>query len=480
MAMINPNRELFKWGTIDGRPIYVDPFVQGFIEFPKIMKGTWPDIFGFVKDDLLIFIADYPDLRARGEEIFWKYVYNEKELRKNYRIWEKITRKLAVVEKKVNSKYGLSKLSDAELTKLLTRLNKIHVDFWVYGFLPEISNWGAEKILKEKIIKKHKTGAEEIFERLSAPEQLSFFQTEELELLKIKLAKDRRGQAKMLNNHQKKYYWLRNNYGFTKVLDVNYFKDEMDKISQKDAEKKIKEITDYAKHVKAKKKDVISRYKVSREIVRIADKLSYCVWWQDYRKSFIFKANHIISKFLEEISKRKKIDFKELCYYTSPEIEDLVKNNKKVDAMERFEGFVEYYHEGGGISFIYGPKAVEFATPYITKKVDAGIKELKGMAVSLGDKVSGKVRIITRMNQLQNMEKGEVLVAEMTSPDYIIAMRKASAIITDEGNMTCHAAIVSRELKIPCIVQTKIATKALKDGDLVEVDANKGIIRILR
>ena len=65
----------------------------------------------------------------------------------------------------------------------------------------------------------------------------------------------------------------------------------------------------------------------------------------------------------------------------------------------------------------------------------------------------------------------------MTSPEYIFVMRKAVAIITDAGGLTCHAAIVSRELGIPCIVGTKIATKIFKTGDLIEVDANTGIIK---
>ena len=77
------------------------------------------------------------------------------------------------------------------------------------------------------------------------------------------------------------------------------------------------------------------------------------------------------------------------------------------------------------------------------------------------------------------MKDGEILVAPMTSPDYIVAMRKASAIVTDVGGLMSHAAIISRELGIPCIVGTKIATQVLKDGDLVEVDANKGIIKKL-
>ena len=68
----------------------------------------------------------------------------------------------------------------------------------------------------------------------------------------------------------------------------------------------------------------------------------------------------------------------------------------------------------------------------------------------------------------------------MTTPDFVPAMRKAAAIITNEGGITCHAAIVSRELGKPCITGTKIASKVLKDGDMVEVDAEKGIVRIMK
>ncbi len=77
------------------------------------------------------------------------------------------------------------------------------------------------------------------------------------------------------------------------------------------------------------------------------------------------------------------------------------------------------------------------------------------------------------------MKEGEVLVAGMTTPDYVPAMRKACAIVTDEGGITCHSAIVSRELDLPCVVGTKVATRVLKDGDFVEVDATNGIVKKL-
>ncbi len=92
----------------------------------------------------------------------------------------------------------------------------------------------------------------------------------------------------------------------------------------------------------------------------------------------------------------------------------------------------------------------------------------------------GHVKIVTHPNDLQKVNLGDILVAQMTLPSFISAMQKASAFVTDEGSITCHAAIVAREMKKPCIIGTKNATKLLKDGDLVEVDANIGIVSILK
>jgi pyruvate,water dikinase len=81
---------------------------------------------------------------------------------------------------------------------------------------------------------------------------------------------------------------------------------------------------------------------------------------------------------------------------------------------------------------------------------------------------------------MKKMKKGDILISPATNPNLMPAISKAGAMVTDEGGITSHAAIVSRELKIPCIIGTKIATQVLKDGDLVEVDANKGIVRIIK
>lgn len=111
--------------------------------------------------------------------------------------------------------------------------------------------------------------------------------------------------------------------------------------------------------------------------------------------------------------------------------------------------------------------------------IDQDVKELVGQ-VAFPGKVQGKVKIIKRKEQIPEMEEGKILVSPMTTPEYVIVMEKAAAIVTDEGGMLCHAAIVAREMKKPCITGTKIATQILKDGDLVEIDAEKGIVRKLK
>lgn len=109
-------------------------------------------------------------------------------------------------------------------------------------------------------------------------------------------------------------------------------------------------------------------------------------------------------------------------------------------------------------------------------RVSSDIKVLKGRIAYKG-KVVGRVRIIKNKSQISTFKKGEILVSAMTTPIFLPAMKKASAIITDEGGITCHAAVVAREIKKPCIIGTKIATQVLQNGDLVEVDAERGIIK---
>lgn len=107
------------------------------------------------------------------------------------------------------------------------------------------------------------------------------------------------------------------------------------------------------------------------------------------------------------------------------------------------------------------------------------VNQLQGSPACKG-LVKGYVRILMGHDQIALLKEGEVLVTPMTIPDFLPAMKKASAFVTDEGGILCHAAIVAREFNKPCIVGTKLATQVLKDGDYIEVDANKGLVTLIK
>lgn len=91
--------------------------------------------------------------------------------------------------------------------------------------------------------------------------------------------------------------------------------------------------------------------------------------------------------------------------------------------------------------------------------------------------VRGRVRIVLTPEQGDALQKGEVLVSDMTTPELTTACSRAAAIVTDRGGILCHAALVAREMRIPCVLGTEDATRSLRDGDLVEVDAHRGTVR---
>ena len=148
--------------------------------------------------------------------------------------------------------------------------------------------------------------------------------------------------------------------------------------------------------------------------------------------------------------------------------------------VERKNESLYFYDMHGNEEFLAGEESRKMwnqISPQL--KINGLREEIIGMTGSKGY-AKGVVRIIMDPNNSENFQEGDILVTGMTRPDFLSLMKKAAAFITDEGGITCHAAIVSRELKKPCIIGTKIATKVLKDGDLVEVNADKGVVKIIK
>lgn len=164
---------------------------------------------------------------------------------------------------------------------------------------------------------------------------------------------------------------------------------------------------------------------------------------------------------------------------TDDEVLELGRLSLKVEEHYGAPQDLEWAEEGGRF-FLVQTRPITTLHPKVAAGAEGGERPqgallVAGLGASPGV-VSGLVRILRTPDEGSRLKSGEVLVAPMTSPDWVPTMRRAAAVVTDSGGMTAHAAIVSRELGIPCIVGTRQATKVLRDGEEVTVDGSKGRI----
>ncbi|MHB8084243.1 MAG: phosphoenolpyruvate synthase [Dehalococcoidia bacterium] len=157
------------------------------------------------------------------------------------------------------------------------------------------------------------------------------------------------------------------------------------------------------------------------------------------------------------------------------EVLDLANLGLKIEAHYGSPQDTEWAIEGSKIYMVQSRPITTLIKTSEETAEEEGKELIRGLGAGPG-RGSGEVRVLASPIQDNGFESGDVLVAEMTTPDWVPLMKKASAIVTDGGGMTCHAAIVSREMGLPCVVGTRTATKVLKDKMLVTVDGTHGIV----
>lgn len=246
---------------------------------------------------------------------------------------------------------------------------------------------------------------------------------------------------------------------------------------------KQKEILSNKRNVKS----LPSWIKKDEKIYKLITFLQETSYVRNWRLETINKSICYIYPLLEELAFRMKLKYQEMICLNFDEIKKLFfypQNKKSFKRLiqQRKKGFGIVYDKKFRVYVIAG-KELEFARQYFHKKVLKYKKklmdELKGISAQPG-LVRGEVVVIRSANEFKKFKKNNILVTQMTTPDFVPILEKAAALITDIGGITCHAAIVSREMNKPCVIGTKIATKVLKDGDMVEVDANRGIVKIIK
>lgn len=412
-------------------------------------------------------------------------------------------------------KMDLKKLSNAELAKVHNRLT--YLQQMCHGY-SQPSTWFVDSdgedfskfLMKqlEDIIKAGKSSLSlaEAFNILTTPDKPSLAIIEEIESLKIlneikvddtarkifgqndiakiekELEKINQKLRKKIINHYEKWHWAPYTY-IGPAYDFDYYLTAWSGLLREgiNIDEHLEKLSNQTKEAKKRKTKIEKELGLDKKTKRLFDIASEIIYLKSYRKDAYFYSSYVLDKIFIEISRRLSLSLKQVRFMAFWEIEPALKKGSFSAKILNERIKFSVLHQKGEKGIIYtGDKARKFLKSLTLEKIE--IKEvdhLEGTSACPG-KAKGEVKIINVPEEMGKMREGNIMVAHTTFPALVPAMKKASAIVTDDGGITCHAAIVARELKTPCVVGTKIATHVLKDGDIVEVDADKGSIKIIK
>jgi phosphoenolpyruvate synthase/pyruvate phosphate dikinase len=485
------------WKNRKYPPFLMNPVVTGTVDFKKIYpKSTivcggnrWingvSDYFyeeSGMEKTVRFFAMD----SLNSPEIFFEIFKKALEKSKNLRIYVK----------KLEEK-GIKNLSSQELIKILKDFNDRFYQMYIYASAQSFMGYREDSPLykmSESILrKKFKNNPEKISQYsitlTNPPKKLKNkdFDLEIINLAEKCLSLKPESARKLAEEEYKKiiekFSWLFFDFTDKNLLNTSLCRKlvkEKIKLGRKDIMSAQENINNYNKITNNDFIRACRELKLNKKEIKVFELIKWLGYFKWAREYEFQEACFGIKRFQDELGKRFGLKTIETKYLFSEDFKTLNIDQLKKLARARIKDSLFIYSKEGGV-FLTGKEAREkFAElEFVEEKINKDTKEIKGSIAQPG-KARGKVKIINFPKDMTKMSKGDILVSISTNPGIVSAMKKAAAIITDEGGITCHAAIVSRELKIPCVVGTKFATKILKNGDLVEVDADNGVVRILK
>ncbi|MDD5031767.1 MAG: PEP-utilizing enzyme [Patescibacteria group bacterium] len=380
----------------------------------------------------------------------------------------------------------LKKLKVGELLKIYNEFFSLMKRFYYLNQVVWFLDISGYQFLKDNLLKQNFTL--ENINLLTQPDRRNYLEKEKEEFLKLclKYFKNRKkiNLGRLLENHLKKFAYV----------GVSYYKEpprqKKDYLEQIERYKKEKRNWRYfTKVLEERRKDfkirIKTRDRMSKKIKDARLKKAILVmrqaaWGKDYFRGSISEiVYYYFDALANELARRLKIKNSQIKILTDKELNGLAVGKrldwKKINLRRKYYAIGTFNHK---FFLYYGRKARRIENKYFAKPKGKEIGELKGVSAQKGI-ARGKAKIILSYNDFKKFKDGDILIATNTMPEYMPVIRKAGAIVTEIGGVTCHAAVVARELKKPCLIGVASATAILKDGDKVEVDADKGIVRKL-
>ena len=300
----------------------------------------------------------------------------------------------------------------------------------------------------------------------------TFYSEEKMDFLRAKISEN-------ADAYLEKYEWINNPLGKVSApLTREDVKKRFDRITVAQAEETLKKLKSNRTQRKKNFQVYLENNCAQSSLLRLVSEFIYLRTYTAENSDRLFY--YIRKRILDEIAMRLHISCDEILYMTYEEVAMLEQGQRigRSTIAKRKSGELITFFNGEKHAY-YGSGASALLTelmPYENDKMQDVI--LSGDVACAGE-LRGCVKIVRHFGETEKVEEGDIVVTSMTTPEIVSALEKAGGIITDEGGITCHAAILAREYGTPCLVGTKFATQALHDGMRIYLDCIRGEVRVL-
>lgn len=323
--------------------------------------------------------------------------------------------------------------------------------------------------------------SEEMLNTVAVPRTMTHVSRMEFDVLSAAVKGDTSDTT--MRRLAKKYFWIPFGYEGPVVWDAEYFKNLVREkmLDQEKVRAALQEIGTRRKRVREESAKIMREHVRDARHLHGINVLRAITQWTDDRKFVDFQIFYQYDRILKEIAERFSVTREELKYLFTHELLLLEKDLNSIIEQARWRMNHECMVIGyKGTVRIATQEELDFVKKH-TFRGDTNVTSFSGVVGCVGEQTiyRARVKVMLSPKEHAKIHEGEFLVTAMTSPNFLPAMKTALGFITDEGGVTSHAAIIAREMNKPSIIGTKVATKILKDGDLVEVDTEEGIVTIL-
>ncbi len=446
---------------------------------------------GYYKDGYSFWYWDYDALKKLSQA-FIKNYSDPVRLENFYYEFSKYASEIEDIYRNTPEENIVS-LTDKELIKHFDKLWKLFREFWRTSLFIDSFDVGTDQEEINRLAKKHELDLDEVG-LLTTPVEMPFSYEKELALLRI-IKSLKPEQQKITDGFLKTFVstspeiarykqdfdYCGSNYATVKHLTSSEVIREIKKyLNDPDQfEVELERLEKYSEVQQKKIQGVLKKHGLQSNPLFLFNKLTY---WRERRKQVNLMCFHLVDAILLSLESKTGINKKLLKQLSHTEIENVLAGMVERSLLEkRLKGPMIFHILGHNYKMILGQEA-DSIREEIEERISNDSENsnlIPGQVASRGY-AKGSARLVIGEKDFGKFKDGEVLVTGMTRPEFVPLMKRACAIVTNEGGITCHAAIVSRELGKPCIIGTKNATEIIKDGDLIEVRANHGTVRILR